>query len=249
MFKALIVFVGGVLVSQVQASNSVWDNLSAAPVGMTCRVSPGQMVYTEVRMDKIPMYTLSQRVKSKMKGGMGLKFWFSLEPGELRMLESDSDWTYFGVRKGRAAAWHSIAGDVLAGKDHVGVRKSRFGSDLEWYVDNSFHNGQVTIWTRKIDADELKWLAVATVEEANGNPVRELTYLGKRQGELQFRLKELTPTGQSSDVFAYEVLPGEDTVVSILGAEIRVSEISNTGATLTMLKPFNEIVSLKVSTE
>ncbi len=83
MLKALIVLVGALLVSQVSAANSVWDNLSAAPVGMTYRVSPGQMVYTEVRMDKIPMYTLSQRVKSKMKGGMGLKFWFSLEPGEL----------------------------------------------------------------------------------------------------------------------------------------------------------------------
>lgn len=229
------------------AADPIWNNLSASPVGVSYRVTPGQTVYSELRMDKVLAYELKQDIKSKMRGGLGLKFWFSIDAGVLTQLQSGEDWTYFGVKKGRAKAWHGLAGDVLDERDHVGVRRSNRTKSLEWYVDNSFHNGQITIWTRKLEEAELKLLRETTVEDANGNPIRTLIYLGKSQGEIRFRLKELTPNGESlSDVYSYETIAGEDTIVAILGAEISVSDISNTGATMKMVKPFNEIVDFMV---
>lgn len=228
-----------------RASTQPWTELNATTPNLLIKVSPGQEIYGEVRMEKELAYSLTSDFKSKMPGSMRLRFWFQLEKGLLEHINSDPAWDYYGARKGRAQAWHGIIGDVLGPDDHIGVRKRKGDGQLEWYVDNSTHNRMNTIWHRELKDSESELIQEKMIEVPNGNPLRRITYLGKKQGEVRFRLTELTPQGATrNEIYSYEVIPGEPTSISILGAELIISDISNMGATIKVVKPFSEIVDV-----
>jgi hypothetical protein len=118
------------------------------------------------RRESRPILELESSITSTMPGSMFIPFRFWVPAGRIALTHRRGGWDYYCASLEEAGASFPGLGSVVADGDCVGVRRRQSDAKLEWVVDNSFHNGMTTIWSRPVtrsEAAELHFVVPAPV--------------------------------------------------------------------------------------
>ena len=200
----------------------------APNVGQKIEVTPGQQFYSDLYTRPLMAYHLDHPFKSKMPGAMGMKFSFSIDDSLLMPSgkSHNGEWSYYIPNENRFKASYSLLGSVIRDGDSVGLRVSRNGIK-EWFVDNSIYNHMISIWTRKVNADDPAITMVPTGKEIPSNlPINRLIYLGCVDEKIRIRIETVDPTyGLQKDEFIYPIDKSGHAIFSVKGAEFTLDVI------------------------
>lgn len=206
--------------SSVEAQEA---KITRSPIGAEVEVTAGQEFYAEKVGQLVPAYKLERPFKSSMAGAMRLPFSFSIDSVLLISVKNtEGGWEYFVPADRRFTASHGLLGSVLADGDTVGLRVHANGKQ-EWFVDNSGHNGFMTIWTRGLKKKDPVITKIMTdainASEAN---MDRLVYLGVSNGFVKIRHEQIRPNGaMTRDEFTFPVDGNGEGIGAVRGAEFR----------------------------
>lgn len=218
------------------------------PVGTPVVVTAGQEFYAETQLEEVPAYKLEKPFKSSMAGAMGLPFGFAIDSELLiRTRTTESGWEYYVPADGKFRAYHGLLGSVIKAGDTVGLRVHSSGQ-MEWFVDNSNHNGFTTIWTRKLKEKDPKVTKImTTLTEPTGNAIERLIYLGlDANGNARIRHERILKTEVVRDEFNFPLDANGNGLGAVRGAEFQISA-NPVKATITVVRAMSSGLGAPIS--
>jgi hypothetical protein len=135
----------------------------STPYDTPLSVTAGERVMVEGQYELHDVAKVSADIKSTMPGSMKIPFSFSIKAGELKPEFETENFEYFCADPAASSASFPGLGVVVDEGDCVGVRRGKKSVALEWFVDNSHHNGArnhaVWVWSRRVKPDEEKLIS------------------------------------------------------------------------------------------
>lgn len=215
---------------------------ATSATGRELKVFPGDKFYFEGEQVEVPVLEISNTFESRMPGSMRIRFSFAIDAKKLRFSRTHDGWDYFAAPEGKARAWHGLVGNVLAKGDTVGVRINERNGEMEWFVENSRHNGFTTIWHRPVKPGKDVEVKAAGTEKLlpDGGRVRGLEYLGTRDNQIRVRYEEFGESVRREE-FYFPISAQMPMEIGVMGLRAEVIRVDGVSATIKITRGFGEI--------
>lgn len=204
-----------------------------ADIGKQMTVNIGDSFFVEGAMADRAAFELKHPIKSVMPGAMAVPFSFSIAPSTLLAQYSRGNELFYCAPMESAAASFPGLGSVIREGDCVGVRQDRSNGDLDWVVDNSHYNHQISVWSRSVSKKERQLLAKTTVPVADENAtLTKISFDGYYSELLHFTYRKLEDGDITEREYLFDYPPKQGKAVyGIKGKLFKVIDVNNTSMT------------------
>lgn len=204
-----------------------------ADIGSKMTVNIGDSFFVEGAMADRAAFDLKQPINSMMPGAMAVPFSFSIAPSKLIAKYSRGDELFYCAPMESVSASFPGLGSVIREGDCVGVREERGSGDLDWIVDNSHYNNQITVWSRSVSKDERRLLKKITVPVADKNAtLTKISFDGYYSELLHFTFRKLENGDVIEREYIFDYPPKQGKAVyGIKGKLFKVIDVNNTSMT------------------
>ena len=205
----------------------------SAPIGQDLTVQIGEHLFVEGEVAHVPFLSMSSSISSTMPGAYGVPFSFSIDQTDLELkYERGPDQFYCAPARDRSASFPSL-GSVVDPGDCVGVMIDKITAEKYWVVDNSYHNGSTTVWSRPVKSDDAVELTLGSATRTDSRANMEVVYFeGFYSGLLHFKYHRFENSQENIREFKFDYPPREGTATyGIRGKTFEVLDVDNTKMT------------------
>ena len=204
-----------------------------APLEVQMGAAAGERLFVRGAMYEVPCLATAQDHSSKMNGFLGIDFDYSVKASTMRLaFQTDQHLYYVAPRNLVSAEYNGTS--VLAEEDQVGVRESKTGGRLEWFVDNTIHNNRGGapgdwIWHRTVTTAEESSIERTTGQflDDSGDWVA-FYYAGFFDDKVHFELEESSAGEQGPRrAFKFNLSDEGPTRIAIKGFKLDILSVDS----------------------
>lgn len=226
---SLVLFSCGSAPSKVAVNPIVKFESFSPPKNAELEVNIGDPIFVEGQNARYKGLQLIDPIKSTMPGAYGVPFSFQISPSILVLEFKRGEFDYYCAPHDKSTAYFPGLGTVVNPNDCIGIRENRLNNELEWTVDNSYHNNMNTVWHKKLTEEDGVRIEPTSVMAADENmKLTQIIFDGYYSNLLHFTLEERKGGTINRREFKFDYPPSQGRpIYGIKGYQFEVTSVSN----------------------